>query len=74
MSQLKALAEYLASVDTPAGRQRLQTVLANRPYPHFSAVPGRPDLVERLDADGARTVGRFVNRQFKASEPEPPNA
>ncbi len=67
MSQPKSLSECLASVDTPAGRQRLQTVLANRPYPHFFAVPGNPDLVERLDSDGARTVGRFVNRQFLAS-------
>jgi hypothetical protein len=70
MTPPKSLAECLASVDTPAGRQRLQMVLANRPYPHFSPVPGNPDLLERLDADGVRTVGRFVNRRFLASSSE----
>jgi hypothetical protein len=65
--QPDSLSACLEAIDTPAGRERLQAVLAQQPYPHFQAVPGRPNLLQRIDADGSRTVGQFVNRQFRAS-------
>src|SRR5512139_322728 len=58
------LSASLASVDTPSGRERVKAHLASRPYPHFEAAPDRPGLIVRIDEDGTRTVGRFVNRQF----------
>ncbi|MGC4119326.1 MAG: hypothetical protein QM765_33125 [Myxococcales bacterium] len=36
-----------------------------RPFPHFEPAPGRPGLLMKIDEDGTRTVGRFVNRKFR---------
>lgn len=58
------LSEALAMVDTPAGRQRVEAVIATRPYPHFKQCPGHPDLLIRIDEDGTETTGRFINRRF----------
>jgi hypothetical protein len=58
------LSRALASVDTPEGRKRLETVLARRPYPHFEQLPGQSGLLIRIGEDGSRTTGRFVNREF----------
>jgi ParD-like antitoxin of type II bacterial toxin-antitoxin system len=59
------LSELLATVGTPAGRRRFASYLGTRPFPHFEAAPGRRGLVVMIDRDGTRTVGRFVNRQFR---------
>jgi hypothetical protein len=64
----RPLSECLGSVDSPEGRQRVADFLESRPFPHFEAAPGRPGLLVRIDRDGSRTVGRFVNRR---SEPSP---
>lgn len=61
---LARLSEALSSVNTPAGRARLQAVLDAEPFPHFRAVPGDRTLMERIDQDGTRTIGRFVQREF----------
>jgi hypothetical protein len=58
------LSTCLADIDTPAGRQRVKSFLAARPYPHFEPAPDRPGLVVKIDEDGTRTVGRFVHREF----------
>ena len=63
------LSSALASVDTAAGRRRVAGHLAARPFPHYEAAPGRPGLLARIDADGKRTVGKFVSRTFVSSEP-----
>lgn len=60
------LSECFAMVDTPEGRRRVAEYLATRPFPHFEAAPGRAGLLVRIEADGTRTVGRFVDREFKA--------
>jgi hypothetical protein len=57
----------LASADSAAGRRRVADYLATRPFPHYETAPGRPGLLVRIDADGSRTVGRFVNRRFQAA-------
>ena len=69
-AEAQPLSEALASVDTPAGRKRVQEVLAGRPYPHFKQFPGRPGLLVRIDEDGTETAGRFVNRTFVPMEAE----
>jgi hypothetical protein len=62
---VKPLSDCLGSVDSPAGRQRVVEHLKTRPYPHYEAAAESPGLLVRIEADGKRTVGRFVNRQFQ---------
>lgn len=59
------LSAALSAVDTPGGRDRVRAHLAARPYPHFEPAADRPGLIVKIDEDGTRTVGRFVNRQFR---------
>ena len=63
---VKPLSACLQSVDSPAGRQRVIEHLKTRPYPHYEAAAGSPGLLVRTEADGKRTVGRFINRQFQS--------
>jgi hypothetical protein len=62
------VSECLATVNTPEGRRRVAEYLATRPFPHYEAAPGKTGLLVRIEADGTRTVGRFVDREFKAME------
>ena len=64
-ANLRPLSECLESVDSDAGRQRVASFLESQPFPHYQPHPDRPSTVVRVDADGQRTVGRFVNRQFR---------
>lgn len=59
----RPLSECVALAGTAEGRSRLEAVLSSRPYPHFEAAE-EPGLIVRVDADGTRTRGRFVNRKF----------
>jgi len=60
------LSDSLASMDSAAGRRRLAEYLESRPFPHYEPVPDSPGLLVRVDADGRRTTGRFVGREFRA--------
>jgi len=60
----RTLSECLESVDAVEGRQRLSRYLDTQPYPHYEPAPGAPGLLVRIEADGKRTVGRFVKRKF----------
>jgi hypothetical protein len=60
----RPLSVLIRSVDTAAGRRRVAAHLATSPFPHYAPAPGRPGLLVRTEADGTRTVGRFVNRRF----------
>ena len=60
------LSEIMATVGEASGRARLQAVLDVKPFPHFRAVPGDRRLMERIDEDGTRTIGEFVDRKFVA--------
>jgi hypothetical protein len=62
--KVRPLSELVATVETAEGRARTQAYLATRPYPHYRQFPGRTRVYIRTDADGAETVGRFVNREF----------
>ena len=61
----KPLSDCLQSVDSPEGRQRVAEHLKSRPYPHYEPADS-PGVLIRIDADGKRTPGRFINRQFQA--------
>jgi ParD-like antitoxin of type II bacterial toxin-antitoxin system len=62
---VKPLSACLESVDSPVGRKRVFDHLKTKPYPHYEAAAESPGLLVRIEADGKRTVGRFVNRQFQ---------
>ncbi len=59
------LSECLKSVDSPAGRRRVTEFLQSQPWPHYEPHPDQPGVLVRIEANGKRTVGRFVNRQFQ---------
>jgi len=61
----RPLSACLESVGTPEGRERVADFLSGGPFPHYQPHPRRPGLLVRIDADGSRTVGRFVNREFR---------
>lgn len=63
------LSACLEAVDSPAGRRRVAEYLKAQPYPHYEPAPEAKGYLVRIEADGKRTVGRFVNRQFKARKP-----
>lgn len=58
----KPLSACLEDVDSAAGRQRVATYLKTRPFPHYEQ-EGKQLI--RIDKDGTRTAGRFVNRRFE---------
>ena len=58
------LSDVLREVDTAAGQERVAAVLRSRPYPHFEPCQNRPGFFVRIEADGARAIGRFMNREF----------
>ena len=61
----KPLSACLHSVDSTEGRRRLAEHLKSLPYPHFEPAPGSPGLLVRIEANGKRTTGRFVDRKFQ---------
>jgi hypothetical protein len=60
-----ALSECFASINTAAGRERLKQYLDSTPFPHYEPAPGETGLLVRINADGTRVVGRFVDREFR---------
>lgn len=60
----RSLGESIEAVDTTTGRDRVRAYLDSRPFPHFVPCPDEPAMLVRIDADGTRTRGRFVNRVF----------
>jgi hypothetical protein len=64
------LSECLTSVDSLKGWSRLGKYLDTLPYPHYEPAPNKPGFLVRIDESGKRTVGRFINRQFRACAPK----
>ena len=60
----KALSELVATIGTPEGDARLKAYLESEPFPHFEPHPTRKGVLIRIDADGTRSAGRFVDREF----------
>lgn len=71
------LSELLQTVGLPQGQERLSAYLQSQPFPHFEPATDRPGYLHRVEQDGTRTLGRFVNREFvpaKRQEPKRPRA
>ncbi len=64
---VRPLSQCIAEVETEAGHRRLEEYLQGRPFPHYEPFEAEPGLLVRIDEDGTRTVGRFVNRVFEPS-------
>ncbi len=58
------LSVAIAKAGDAEGRELLHRHLASRPFPHFEAAPNQTGLLVRIEEDGTRTIGRFVNRVF----------
>ena len=65
----RPISACLSEVDSVEGRSRVTEFLQTLPFPHYEPAPDSPGLLIRIDADGKRTMGRFINRQFKAVKP-----
>jgi hypothetical protein len=70
MAAAGPLSECLRTVKTPVERSRLEKYLNTLPYPHYEPASNKPGFLARIEEDGRRTVGRFVNRQFQAGAPK----
>jgi hypothetical protein len=64
----RALSSCLESVDSPEGRRRVSSFLQSQPFPHYEPHPSSPGLLVRIDGDGRRSVGRFINRKFRPAK------
>src|SRR5437868_14862726 len=65
----KPLSQCLQRVDSSEGRKRVAEHLKSLPYPHYESAPGQTGLVVRIEANGKRALGRFINRQFQIVRP-----
>ena len=66
--QEKSLSESLESVDSDEGRKRVAEYLEQQPFPHYEPSPDHEKLLIRIEEDGTRTLGRFVNRTFQPTD------
>lgn len=64
---VKPISKCLETVDTAEGRRRVAEHLESQPFPHYEQAD-TPGLLIHISADGKRTLGRFVNRQFQATK------
>ena len=75
-SQIPALSDAkmpelaLDAVDSVKGHDRLARYLKSRPYPHYETDPTNRDLVVRIEENGTRVPGHFVNNAFVAVNDE----
>jgi len=60
----KPLLTASESVGTPAGDKKVTDFLKAQPFPHYESAAKKPGMVVRIEMDGTRTVGRFVQRKF----------
>ncbi|MEK7744839.1 MAG: hypothetical protein AAB578_10675 [Elusimicrobiota bacterium] len=65
---VKPLSALMESAGTEEGRSRVIDYLKGLPYPQYEPAPSRPGLLIRIDKDGKRTVGRFINRRFTPAD------
>lgn len=65
---IRPLAEQIATVNTPEGRQRVADYVRAQPFPHYEPEANRPGYLVRIEADGTRTAGHFVRRRFEPAE------
>lgn len=70
LSDAKMAKLALDGVDSDEGRSRLAHYLQALPYPHYETDPTNRDLVVRIEENGSRVVGHFVDENFVAINDE----
>lgn len=65
---LPEFTDAMREATSEAGQRKALRHLTKLGGPRFGVDPDRPGHVIRIDPDGSRTRGRFVNRQFVAAE------
>ena len=60
----RPLSELIGTMETAEGQERLAKYLDSLPFPHFEQHPEHETVLIRTEANGERTAGRFINRQF----------
>lgn len=63
----RSLPDLIAIVDTDEGRARLKAYLDSEPFPHFEEHPSVEGALIRIEEDGSRSAGQFVNRVWTVS-------
>jgi hypothetical protein len=66
---LSALLDLKTDPERAAFAEQFRAHLADKPYPRFEAAPDAPGWLIKIEEDGTRTRGRFVNREFRAATP-----
>jgi|688.fasta_scaffold32434_7 hypothetical protein len=64
LSDAKMAELALDASDSAKGRERLVRYLKAQPYPHYESDPSNRDLVIRVEENGTRVSGHFVNKNF----------
>jgi len=70
LSDAKMAELALDAVDSDKGRDRLARYLEAQPYPHYETDRINRDLVVRIEENGSRVLGHFVNENFIAVNDE----
>jgi len=60
----------LDASDSTNGRERLARYLKAQPYPHYEPDPSNRDLLVRVEENGTRVRGHFVDKTFVAANDE----
>lgn len=68
-AKAQPLSACLETADSPDGRRRVSEYLEAQPFPHYEQAPNEPGYLVRIDVDGKRIIGKFVNRKFQVRKP-----
>ncbi len=60
----RPLSAAIATAGTPDGNKRVADFLQTQPFPHYEPDPNNAGFLVRIEDDGTRTRGRFVQRRF----------
>ncbi len=67
LSRVESLADIIAYSQSPEGRRKARAAILQSGVPTYGTHPDFPEAVVQFKADGTKTPGRFVNRQFVPS-------
>jgi|CXWL01.1.fsa_nt_gi hypothetical protein len=65
---IEAIEALLSSIADSSDRSRVRAEIESRGFPLYEADADDPNLIVQVEADGRRTRGRYLNRQFSPLE------
>jgi hypothetical protein len=63
--EAKLLSTLIAEIESSEGQRRVADYLVTQPFPHYEPADGKPGYLVRIESNGTRTTGKFVNREFQ---------